>query len=95
MFLKLHSLHSHLNVFSENMGDFNEEHRENIHQVDISTVERRYQGNRDCNLMGDYLLGLVRELSHHVVDEKYKKTTPQNAHPNQHNCSFVICSLRC
>lgn len=62
MSLKLHFLHSHLSFFSENMGDISEEHGERFHQ-DIATMEKRYQGRWDCNMMGDYIWCIIREDS--------------------------------
>ena len=41
MSLKVHFLHSHLEFFRENVGDFSEEHGERFHQ-DIDTMKRRY-----------------------------------------------------
>jgi len=43
MSIKLHFLHSHLDFFSENMGDISDEHGERFHQ-DIKSMEKRYQG---------------------------------------------------
>lgn len=60
MSLKLHMLHSHLNVFKENMGAYSEEHGERFHQ-DIMDFERRYQGQYNEAMMGDYIWNLIRE----------------------------------
>ena len=46
-------LPSHLNVFSENMGDISEEHSKIFHQH-ISTMKTKNHWKWDCNL-GDYL----------------------------------------
>jgi len=40
---KLHFLHSHLDYFPQNLGDYSEEQGERFHQ-DIREMERRYQG---------------------------------------------------
>ena len=39
MSIKLHFLHSHLNIFPENLGDINDEHGERFHQ-DIKMIEK-------------------------------------------------------
>ena len=46
MSIKVHYLHSHLDHFPHNLGDFSEEHGERSHQV-IKTMEDRYQGRWD------------------------------------------------
>ena len=61
MSLKMHFLHYHLDFFSPNMGDVSKEHGERFHQ-DISDMERRYQGQWNCNMMGDYLWSIIREV---------------------------------
>ena len=43
MSIKLHFLHSHLEHFHENLGDYSEEQGERFHQ-DIKEMERHYQG---------------------------------------------------
>jgi hypothetical protein len=60
MSLKLHVLHSHLDFFSDNMGDISEEHEERFHQ-DIVLMEKRYQGSWDSSMMDDYVWNLLRE----------------------------------
>lgn len=60
MSLKLHMLHSHLNFFKSNMGDYSEEHGERFHQ-DVMDFEKRYQGQYNERMMGDYIWSLVRE----------------------------------
>ena len=46
MSIKVHFLHSHLDRFPENLGDFLEEQGERFHQ-DIKVMEERYQGRWD------------------------------------------------
>jgi hypothetical protein len=46
---EVHYLHSHLDRFSENVG----EQGERFHQ-DIKTIEARYQGRWDAHMMADY-----------------------------------------
>jgi len=42
MSLKIHFLHSHLDLFAENCGAVSNEHGEGFHQ-DISSMEKRYK----------------------------------------------------
>ena len=51
--LKLHFLHTHLDYFPENLGDFSEEQGERFHQ-DISEMEKRYQGRWVVNMKADF-----------------------------------------
>jgi len=48
--LKIHFLHSHINKFPENLGNYSEEQGERFHQ-DIKLMETRYQGRWDENMM--------------------------------------------
>lgn len=59
MSIKLHYLHSHLDRFSDNMGDVSDEHGERFHQQ-IATMEKRYSGRWTEAMMGDYMWSLVR-----------------------------------
>ena len=61
MNLKLHFLHSHLDYFPANLGDYSEEQGERFHQ-DIQEMERRYQGRWDINMSADYCWSLKRDL---------------------------------
>ena len=63
MSIKMHYLYSHLDFFSDNMGDISDEHGERFHQ-DIEMMEKRYQGVWDEAMMGDgcnYVWNIVRE----------------------------------
>ena len=53
MSIKMHFLFSHLDRFPENLGDLSEEQGERFHQ-DIRTMEERYQGRWNANMMADY-----------------------------------------
>ncbi|KAL6481776.1 hypothetical protein MHYP_G00098560 [Metynnis hypsauchen] len=64
MSLKIHILDAHLDKFKENMGAYSEEQGERFHQ-DIMNFERRYQGQYNENMMGDYIWGLIRESDLH------------------------------
>ena len=65
MSFKLHFLNSHLDYFLKNLGTVSEKQGERFHQ-DIKEMERRYQGQWDTNMMGDYCWMLHREniMSH-------------------------------
>ena len=60
MSLKLHMIHSHLNLFKSNMADYSKEHGESFHQ-DVMEFEKCYQGQYKERMMGDYVWGLDRE----------------------------------
>lgn len=60
MSLKIHFLHSHLDFFPANLGDFSDEHGERFHQ-DISYMEKRYQGKWSPHMLADYCWTLQRE----------------------------------
>jgi hypothetical protein len=74
MSLKVHILDAHLDKFKNNMGAFSEEQGERFHQ-DIMTFERRYQGQYNENMMGDYVWILLRES-----DFSYKRQSRKRAH---------------
>ena len=61
MSLKIHFLHSHLDFFPENCGEVSDEHEERFHQVDISSLEKRYQGKWNCAILADYCSTLARD----------------------------------
>ena len=48
-----------LNYFSDNCGDYSEEHGERFHQ-DIATMKNRYQGSITINILDDYCWSLKR-----------------------------------
>ncbi|KAJ8736888.1 hypothetical protein PYW07_000159 [Mythimna separata] len=60
MSIKLHFLHSHLDRFPQNLGDYSEEQGERFHQ-DIRIMEERYQGRWDSHMMADYCWTLKRD----------------------------------
>ena len=60
MSLKLHILHSHIDEFKPSMGDYSEGQGERFHQ-DVKFFEERYKGQRNENMMGDYIRNLLRE----------------------------------
>ena len=50
MSLKAHLLHSHLDHFPSNCGDYSDEHRELFHQ-ELKTMEHRYQGRYNPSML--------------------------------------------
>jgi len=60
MSLKIHFLHSHLDFSLENCSAVSDEHREHFHQ-DVSSMEKRYQGNWNCAMLADYCWTLARD----------------------------------
>jgi len=60
MSLKLHFLHSHLDIFPENMEAVSDERGERFNQ-DILQTEKRYSGKCSPNMLADYSWNLVRE----------------------------------
>jgi len=57
MSIKVHFLHSHLDRFPVNSGDYSDEQGERFHQ-NIKIMEDRYQGRWDRRMMADYCWGL-------------------------------------
>ena len=66
MLLKLHVLHSHIDEFKDNMGDYLEEQGERFHQ-DVKSFEKRYKGQYNESMMGDYIWNLVHESKHLIT----------------------------
>jgi len=60
MSIKVHYLHSHLDRFPKNLGNFSEEQGERFHQ-DLKIMEDRYQGRWDIHMMADYCWNLQRD----------------------------------
>ena len=60
MSIKIRFLQSHLDYFLKNCGDYSEEQCERFHQ-DIKTMESRYQGRWDINMLADYCWCLKRD----------------------------------
>ena len=77
MRIKVHYLHSHLECFPENLGDFSEEQGERFHQ-DIKTLENCHQGRCDMHMMADYCWSLENVFK----DGKEKKFF---------KCSLIYC----
>jgi hypothetical protein len=65
MSLKLHFLHSHLDVFTSKFGYVSDEHDKRFYQ-DVSTVEKHYQGQWSQTVLTDYCCQLKRETQLHA-----------------------------
>ena len=72
MSVKVHFLHSHLNYFPDNLGSMSEEQGERFHQ-DIKTMERRYQGRWNTNMIADYCWCLQRDNETDTFNRKATK----------------------
>ena len=73
MSLKIHFLHSHLDFFPDNCGDFSDEHGERFHQ-DIATIEKRYQGKWSTTMLADYCWTLSRDAPEQQYKRQAKKS---------------------
>jgi len=82
MALKIHFLHSHLDFFPENCGAVSDENGERFHQ-DISSMEKKYQGKRNCAMLADYCWTLAREG--HTMEYK------RQAKRKKKNTRFCLC----
>ena len=67
--LKLHFLHSHLDVFTSKFGYVNDEHDERLHK-DVTTVEKLYQGQWSQGMIIDYCWQLKRQTQLHTRQKK-------------------------
>jgi hypothetical protein len=72
MSVKVHFLHSHIDYFPDNLGAVSEEQGERFHK-DIKTIEKRYQGRWDTNMMADYCWCLQKDCVNIVDSRKAKK----------------------
>ena len=74
MSLKLHVLHSHIDEFKDNMGDYSEEQGERFYQ-DVKSFEDCYKSQYNESMMGDYIWNLVRESELTYNRQSHKKTS--------------------
>ena len=72
MSLKLHILHSHINEFKNNWGDYSEEHGKRFYQ-DVKSFEERSKGQYNENMMGDSIWNLLRESDLTYNRQSHKK----------------------
>ena len=74
MSLKLHVLHSHIDEFMDNMGDYSEEQGERFRQ-DVKSFEERYKGQYNESMIRDYIWNLMRESELTYNRQSGKKTS--------------------
>ena len=74
MSIKIHFLQSHLDYFPENCRDYSEEQGERFHQ-DIITMETRYQGRWDINMLADYCWCLKHDEPITLFKRKASRTS--------------------
>ena len=73
MSIKLYFLHSHLDEFSSNPKAVSDEQGEQFYQ-DLMTMEHRYQGRWDRNMMADYCWSIKRNSPEEVYKRRsYKR----------------------
>ena len=72
MSIKIHFLHSHLDRFTENLGNSNDEQGKRFHQ-DISEMEVRYQGRLDATMLADYCWTIKRDDAYAIHCRKSLK----------------------
>ncbi|UYV76450.1 hypothetical protein LAZ67_14000428 [Cordylochernes scorpioides] len=72
MSIKVHYLHSHLDIFPDNLGACSDEQGERFHQ-DMKVMEERYQGVWDCHMITDYCWNLSRDLPEYTYKRKSKR----------------------
>ena len=65
---KVHMLDANLDQFMENMGVYSKEFGERFHQ-NILDFERRYPGQYNKRIMGDYIWRLIHESDLRVLSE--------------------------
>ena len=69
MSLKIHFLHSHLEIFPDNLGDVKDEHCERSHH-DISDIEIRCKGKPNDKMVDNGIAGTCREKATPYIDAK-------------------------
>ena len=61
--LQVHVLQTHLDFFSENLGDVIDEHGERFHQ-DNPVMERRFKGKLNPGMLAYYCWGIKKIILH-------------------------------
>lgn len=62
MSIKIHYIHSHLDFFPSNLGQFSDEHGERFHQ-EMLKLEKRYEGKDKIHMLADYCWFLKRDVN--------------------------------
>ncbi|UYV71963.1 hypothetical protein LAZ67_9001368 [Cordylochernes scorpioides] len=73
---KIHFLHSHLDLFPDNLGAVSDEQGERFHK-DISSMEKRFQGKWSPGMLADYCWTLKRDVPQAKYRRKSTVTTFQ------------------
>jgi len=84
MSLKVHFLHSHLDHFPESLRAMSEEQGERFHH-DLKTMEKRYQGRWNKNMMADYYWGLKRDIT-----STYSRKALKRKFISKNECEWCI-----
>lgn len=69
MSIKIHFLHSHLDFFPVNLGQFSDEQGERFHQ-EMLVIEKRFEGKSEIRMMANFCWSLQRDTS----DLTYKRS---------------------
>lgn len=69
MSIKVHFLHSHLDFFPANLGQFSDEQGERFHQ-EMLVIEKRFEGKSGIRMMANFCWSLQRDTS----DLTYKRS---------------------
>ena len=73
MLLKLHTLHSHIDEFKDNIGNYSEEQGERFHQ-NVKSFEVHYKGQYNKSMMRDHIWNIVHESELMYNRQSRKKT---------------------
>ncbi|KAJ4451487.1 hypothetical protein ANN_02950 [Periplaneta americana] len=95
MSLKIHFLHSHLDLFPPTCGAVSDEHGERFHQ-DISVMEQRHQGRWNETMLADYCWSLCRdapELTRGKLKDDDLMKPPHDSLQTQASARFFESSL--
>ena len=69
MSIIIHFLHSHLNFFPDNLGQFSDEQGERFHQ-EMASIEKRIDVKNKINMLANYCWSLKRETDDDQFKEK-------------------------
>ncbi|GBN88687.1 hypothetical protein AVEN_44899-1 [Araneus ventricosus] len=78
MFLNIHFLNSHLNLFHDNCGQVSDEHVECFHQ-DIDNMGKLYQGELFTVMLADNCWTLIRDAPHVHFQRRAKRNRKSEA----------------
>ena len=72
MSIQLHFLYSHFDEFPSNPGVVSDEPGDRFHQ-DLMTMEHRYQGKWDRNMIADYCWSIKRDFPEEIYKRRRYK----------------------